>query len=179
MHGGPPEDDPVSAARDVALPLVDRGGLALELTGQGADRIARFREIIAASALGQDQRTSVLGRIETDEAVARDVASAVVAVFGEDGEAVRESVSDSLDRVHDALRDGRPAGTDWQLPDGRLAAVDGEGNRASALIAAVGDAVGGDCTGAQILRFCQRVQLALMLEEEEEPIGPDYGPELE
>ena len=61
------------------------------------------------------------------------------------------------------------------LPSGETVAVEADGMRAQALVASVGDAVGSStASGSSILAFCQRVQLALLLEEEEEPLGPDY-----
>lgn len=177
IHGGDDDGDPVSVARDLAIPMIDRGGLALQFEGVGDGPLARFRSILEASQLDRVARDSVLGRLDTREAVARDVSEAVRAVFGEDTDDLRDRVARDLDRVFDALKVGESVDGALELSDGTRVELTGEGNRVQSLVTGVGDAVA-SVSGAQILAFCQRVHLALMLDEDEdEDDAPGYPAE--
>ncbi len=100
--------DPVAsmdAARDQALPLVERALFALEIQPADPARTERFLEITA--------------RLESDQILADSVQRAVDRWFGGDAPGVRAEVAGGLHAVWHALADGAVDATGLTLPDGR------------------------------------------------------------
>lgn len=169
-----------STARDAARDLVGHANLALEVHPRGPDQLGRFVEILENSLLPADQKQALVARLTDDEAVARDISDAVTACFGRDDDGTRDAASDVLQAVDSALRDSTPTAEGIRLDDGNEITISTSSGRALSLITETAAVVleqtpGTTASGSRILAFCQRSHLALMFEEEEEELAPEYG----
>jgi len=172
----------MDVVRDVAVPVVERAVLALELGPLDSERHDRFVEIVQASHLPEDRRQILADKLSTDQAAASAIADAVGRWFGQDGAALRSDVSRVLDSVWTGLVQGRSVAGGWQVGDqevplsseARQGALAG---RAEALVADVAEVVapsgpardgarGG--LGAAVRGLCRDVVLAFAFDEEEE-----------
>ncbi|MFT4628171.1 MAG: hypothetical protein ACI8PZ_006866 [Myxococcota bacterium] len=169
----------VDVVRDVAAPGVAHTLVALELRPMAPQRLERLLAILAGSALDEGRRAELVDRLEADQQTASVVGQALAAAFGEaDGDAVRERAVDVLMVVADALSSGSPDGPSWRTPQGTVDVpeVGSLRARADALVAGLVDSLG-DAAGVKgeaVATMCRTVQLAVLLEEEEEE-GPDPG----
>ncbi len=161
----------LDVVRDVAVPLVDRASLALELGPVDPARHQRFVDILDGSKLPDDRRQVLLDKLSTDAAASGMVQDAVARWFGAFSPALRSDVS----RVLDAVRDGLISGLSVPLSDGALAGS--VAARASALVGDVAEVVappgparegarGG--VGAAVRGLCRDVVLAAAFDDEEE-----------
>jgi hypothetical protein len=187
-----PQQVGMDVVRDVAVPLVERAVLALELGPLEPGRHERFVEIVEGSRMPEDRRQILVDKLTTDQAAASAIEEAVGRWFGQDGPALRSDVSRVLDAVWTGLVQGRAVADGWRVgeqevplsEDAQQGAIAG---RAEAMVADVADAVapsgparegarGG--LGAAVRGLCRDVVLAFAFdedEEEEEAIGWEMG----
>ena len=181
------ESVPLDVVRDVALPMVERAVLALELrAAAGSDR---FIEILEASHLPDDRKQLLIDRIQTDKAAVHSIDEAVARWFPD---ATWGDVSKALDAVWTGLAQGVAAGSGWQVGTRDVALSDAARDgavsvRAEALVGDVASAVvpagparesatGG--IGEAVRGLCRDVVLAFAFdeeEEEEETVGWEMG----
>lgn len=180
----------LDVVRDVALPMVERAVLALELSTVAGGRPERFVEILEASHLPDDRKQVLIDKLHTDGAAAGAIDDAVARWFGP--EAAPADVSRALDAVWVGLAEGAVSGAGWRVgtrdvdvsSDAKQGAT---GARAEALVADVAHAVvpagaardgavGG--IGPAVQGLCRDLILAFAFdeeEEEEEAIGWELG----
>jgi hypothetical protein len=178
--------------RDVALPMVDRGALALQLSPPDPAKIDRLVDIVERSALPLDRKHELTSQLRNDEALSKGVQDAMLQWFNTDSQAFRGHLSDSLDAIAFGLGGGSvdATGKGWALPDGTVvglstSSLDGPvTGRAEALLGdlsghlatgPVAEQVGSD--GAAIRGFCRHLYLAVFFDEEEEEewLVPEMG----
>jgi len=180
----------LDVVRDVALPMVERAVLALELSAVAGVRPDRFVAIVEASNLSDDRKQVLVDKLQTDRAASGAIDDAVARWFGAD--AARADVSKALDAVWAGLADGSAAGSAWRVGtrDVDLSSDAKEGatvSRAEALVGDVAHAVvpaGPAREGAQggigpaVRGLCRDLILAFAFdeeEEEEEAVGWEMG----
>jgi hypothetical protein len=194
LLGVEPAGDALDAAREVAMPVVGRAVLSLELLPRDSAQVERFLKILDQSHLPLDRREVLADRLRADQAAGEAVRRAVEACVGEDNPAARGALSGALDQLFAALEGGGPAGSAWRMPGGgevalSAGALDGEiAGRAEALVADLARAVvpeelagrmSGE-VGESVRSLCAAVHLALLLVEEEEgsSLGEPSAPSL-
>lgn len=155
---------PYDVIRDMALPLVERAGLALELRPEPKSTIERYVEILEASRLPDDQRTVLIDKLQADQVVATGISDLLGRHFGGDEIEVRRVLGTALDAVWDALKDGR-----GQIAGGRTA-TDQAGVLIGDLAAQMAPELGAhsDSVSESVSGFCRALFLAMYWDEEEE-----------
>ena len=148
--------------RDAALPLVERSALALEMDGLEADKFTRLQQVVTDSLLPDDRKAAMLERLGAHQEMASTVSDALVQVFGNDSEATRAAVADTLQAVSNHLRSS----------EGLDVAGESVSARAGALAQDVANTVSSPELGTQagdaIRRFCRTVSLSILFDDEEE-----------
>jgi hypothetical protein len=135
----------LSAVREVALGLVERGVFALNTAPRPPELVARYVDVLETSRLPIERKRVLIEKLETDQEAAVEAAAAAARCFG-GVEAGREV----LERVWTGLQEGQHA------PEGN-----GLTERADRWITAIAGSDGAST-------FCREVHLLLALEEEEE-----------
>lgn len=171
----------LDGVRQAAIPLVERAHLAIQLHSRDADDVARLRDLVERSALPAERIAALTARLDEQQGLAGEIASAVERWFGADDAGVRAMLSDALGALALAVAEGTPTADGWVV-DGRTLAWTGDdaSARAEALVPALGEQVAGlDARDAERLGgFCREVQLlALFDEDEEEGLLADYAAE--
>ena len=168
----------LDVVRDVALPGLVHTQVALELRPMPAERLERLVEIVERSALEGGRRADMAERLRASQDTAVSVGRAVGRAFGvEDSAEVRSRATELLASVVSALESGSGEGATWSVGEHRVDVPETGSlrERADALVCGLGDAVSGrEGEGRALASLCRSVQLAVLLDEEEEE-GPTPG----
>jgi hypothetical protein len=151
---------------------------ALELRPTPQDKLDRLMDIVQRSGLDEGRRIEMSDRLRSGQEAAFSVGRALSNTFGvEDSPEARDHVADLLVGISGALQSGTAEGDSW-LAGGAGVEVPSEGSlreRADRLLVGLTESVSaGSGQGEAVAALCRTVQLAVLLDEEEEE-GPAPG----
>ena len=174
-----PETPGLDVVRDVALPGIKHAQVALELRAMPQDALDRLVGIVERSGLDEVRRVEMADRIRSGQEAAFSVGRALSSTFGvEDSPEARDQVVDLLHGISGALQSGTAEGDSW-MAGGACVEVPLEGSlreRADRLLIGLTEVVSpGSGQGESVAALCRTVQLAVILDEEEEEEGPVPG----
>lgn len=171
----------LDAVRDAAIPLVEGAHLAIQLHTRAADEQARLLDVLARSALPAERVAALTARLEEQQGLATEIASAIERWFGVDDAETRGMLSDALAAVAAAVAEGAPTADGWTVGERTLPWQGADASaRAEALVPALAREIAGlDGRDADRLGgLCREVQLlAIFDEDEEEGLLADYAAE--